>query len=70
MSYRAKKLKKEPSYVKPQLASDAGTCHINVLVGIWKDPGKPIDNIMVQFQLPSCGFDRVKLKLWNRECPC
>ncbi|KAJ6808825.1 AP-3 complex subunit mu [Iris pallida] len=54
MSYRVKKLKKEPIYVKPQLTSDAGTCHINVLVGMRKDPGKPIDNITVQFQLPSC----------------
>ncbi|KAL1809493.1 hypothetical protein DCAR_0729041 [Daucus carota subsp. sativus] len=54
MSYRIKKLKNTPIYVKPQLSSDAGTCRINVLVGIRNDPGKTIDSIEVQFQLPPC----------------
>ncbi|XP_038980319.1 AP-3 complex subunit mu isoform X4 [Phoenix dactylifera] len=54
MSYRVKKLKSTPIYVKPQLTSDAGNCRINVLVGIRNDPGKTIDSITVQFQLPLC----------------
>ncbi|CAH9106994.1 unnamed protein product [Cuscuta europaea] len=53
-SYRVKKLKNTPIYVKPQLSSDSGTCRISVLVGIRNDPGKPIDDVSVQFQLPSC----------------
>lgn len=40
--------------MKPQLSSDSGTCRINVLVGIRIDPGKTIDSIEVQFQLPPC----------------
>lgn len=43
-----------PIYVKPQMSSDAGTCRINLLVGIRNDPGKTIDGISVQFQLPPC----------------
>ncbi|KAK6233302.1 hypothetical protein SCA6_003375 [Theobroma cacao] len=54
MSYRVKKLKSTPIYVKPQLTSDAGKCRVNVLVGIRNDPGKTIDSITVQFQLPPC----------------
>ncbi|GAB2277344.1 AP-3 complex subunit mu [Dionaea muscipula] len=54
MSYRVKKLKSTPIYVKPQLSSDAGTCRVSVLVGIRHDPGKMIDSITVQFQLPHC----------------
>lgn len=49
---RVKKLKSIPIYVKPQLTSDAGTCRINLMVGIKNDPGKTIDSITVQFQLP------------------
>ncbi|KAA8536718.1 hypothetical protein F0562_029196 [Nyssa sinensis] len=56
MSYRVKKLKSTPIYVKPQLTSDSGTCRISVLVGIRNDPGKTIDSITVQFQLPPCIF--------------
>ncbi|CAM0955754.1 unnamed protein product [Alopecurus aequalis] len=52
MSYRVKKLKTTPIYVKPQLSSDSGNCRVNVMVGIRNDPGKPIDSITVQFQLP------------------
>ncbi|XP_039801210.1 AP-3 complex subunit mu-like isoform X3 [Panicum virgatum] len=52
MSYRVKKLKKTPIYVKPQLTSDSGNCRVSVMVGIRNDPGKPIDSITVQFQLP------------------
>ncbi|KQK06519.1 AP-3 complex subunit mu isoform X3 [Brachypodium distachyon] len=52
MSYRVKKLKTTPIYVKPQLSSDLGNCRVNVMVGIRNDPGKPIDSITVQFQLP------------------
>lgn len=52
MSYRVKKLKSTPIYVKPQLTSDAGTCRLSVLVGIRHDPGKTIDSITIQFQLP------------------
>lgn len=52
MSYRVKKLKNTPIYVKPQLSSDSGTCRISVLVGIRSDPGKPIDSVNVEFQLP------------------
>lgn len=54
MSYRIKKLKNIPIYVKPQLTSDSGTCRISVLVGIRNDPRKPIDSITVEFQLPPC----------------
>ncbi|XWS58073.1 hypothetical protein CRYUN_Cryun08bG0003900 [Craigia yunnanensis] len=54
MSYRVKKLKSTPIYVKPQLTSDAGKCRVNVLVGIKNDPGKTVDSITVQFQLPPC----------------
>ncbi|PQP96140.1 AP-3 complex subunit mu [Prunus yedoensis var. nudiflora] len=54
MSYRVRKLKSSPIYVKPQLTSDAGTCRVSVLVGIRNDPGKTIDSITVQFQLPPC----------------
>lgn len=54
MSYRVKKLKNTPLYVKPQLISDAGTCRVNVLVGISSDPGKTIDNIALRFRLPPC----------------
>ncbi|KAK3012258.1 hypothetical protein RJ639_012169 [Escallonia herrerae] len=54
MSYRVKKLKNTPIYVKPQLSSDSGTCRVNVLVGLRNDPGKTIDSITVQFQLPPC----------------
>ncbi|KAM6597749.1 hypothetical protein CsatA_008273 [Cannabis sativa] len=54
MSYRVRKLKSTPLYVKPQLTSDAGTCRISVMVGIRNDPGKMIDSITVQFQLPPC----------------
>ncbi|XP_072980060.1 AP-3 complex subunit mu [Typha angustifolia] len=54
MSYRVKKLKNIPIYVKPQLTSDSGNCRINVLVGVRNDPGKTIDSITVQFQLPPC----------------
>lgn len=53
-SYRVKKLKSNPIYVKPQMKSDAGTCNVSVLVGIRNDPGKIIDSITVQFQLPPC----------------
>nr|GMD96675.1 AP-3 complex subunit mu [Ipomoea batatas] len=53
-SYRVKKLKSTPIYVKPQLSSDSGTCRISLLVGIKNDPGKPIDDVSVQFQLPNC----------------
>ena len=38
--------------MKPQLSSDSGNCRVNVMVGIRNDPGKPIDSITVQFQLP------------------
>ncbi|XP_059652252.1 AP-3 complex subunit mu [Cornus florida] len=54
MSYRVKKLTNTPIYVKPQLTSDSGTCRVSVLVGIRSDPGKKIDSITVQFQLPPC----------------
>ncbi|XP_015637614.1 AP-3 complex subunit mu isoform X3 [Oryza sativa Japonica Group] len=52
MSYRVKKLKTTPIYVKPQLTSDSGNCRVNVMVGIKNDPGKTIDSITVQFRLP------------------
>lgn len=54
MSYRVKKLKNIPIYVKPQLSSDSGICRISILVGIKNDPRKPIDSITVEFQLPPC----------------
>ncbi|KAF9620891.1 hypothetical protein IFM89_015288 [Coptis chinensis] len=54
MSYRVKKLKNTPIYVKPQLSSDAGTCRLSVLVGTRNDSGKTVDSIMVQFRLPPC----------------
>ncbi|KAJ1383516.1 Mu-like proteiny domain [Sesbania bispinosa] len=49
---RVRKLKSTPIYVKPQLTSDGGICRVNVLVGIKNDPGKTIDSVTVQFQLP------------------
>jgi AP-3 complex subunit mu len=52
MSYRVKKLKSTPIYVRPQLTSDAGLCRVNILVGMRTDPGKPIDSIALQFSLP------------------
>ncbi|XP_028226465.1 AP-3 complex subunit mu-like isoform X1 [Glycine soja] len=54
MSYRVGKLKNTPIYVKPQFTSDGGRCRVSVLVGIRNDPGKTIDSVTVQFQLPSC----------------
>ncbi|KAL6517867.1 AP-3 complex subunit mu [Orobanche minor] len=51
---RVKKLRDTPIYVKPQLTSDSGSCRISVLVGIRNNPGKSIDSITVQFQLPPC----------------
>ncbi|CAN1219385.1 AP-3 complex subunit mu [Linum perenne] len=51
---RIRKLKSIPLYVKPQITSDGGSCRISVMVGIRNDPGKAIDSISVQFQLPSC----------------
>ncbi|KAK4275623.1 hypothetical protein QN277_018669 [Acacia crassicarpa] len=54
MSYRVRKLKSTPIYVKPQLTSDGGTCRVNVMVGIRNDPGKTIDSVTVQFILPPC----------------
>lgn len=52
--YRVKKLKNTPIYVKPQFSSDSGVCRVSVMVGIRHDPGKTIDSITVQFQLPPC----------------
>ena len=52
MSYRVRKLKSTPIYVKPQLTSDGGICRVSVLAGIRNDPGKTIDSVTVQFQLP------------------
>ncbi|MED6121559.1 AP-3 complex subunit mu, variant 3 [Stylosanthes scabra] len=54
MSYRVRKLKNTPIYVKPQLTSDGGTCRLNVMVGSRNDHGKTIDSVTVEFQLPSC----------------
>ncbi|KAG5383191.1 hypothetical protein IGI04_034661 [Brassica rapa subsp. trilocularis] len=54
MSYRVKKLKNTPLYVKPQITSDSGTCRVSVLVGIRSDPGKTIESITFSFQLPHC----------------
>ncbi|KVI07833.1 Clathrin adaptor, mu subunit [Cynara cardunculus var. scolymus] len=54
MTYRVKKLRNTPIYVKPQLSSESGTCRLSVMAGIRYDPGKPIDSIVVQFQLPPC----------------
>ncbi|CAA7388280.1 unnamed protein product [Spirodela intermedia] len=54
MSYRVKKLKSIPIYVKPQLISSSGSCRMTVLVGTRNDPGKPIDSITIEFHLPSC----------------
>ncbi|KAH9315479.1 hypothetical protein KI387_024106, partial [Taxus chinensis] len=52
MSYRVKKVKNTPIYVRPQLSSDAGVCRVNILVGMRNDPGKPIDSITLKFSLP------------------
>ncbi|XP_057718961.1 AP-3 complex subunit mu-like [Arachis stenosperma] len=54
MSYRVRKLKSTPLYVKPQLTSNGGTCRLNVMVGSRNNHGKTIDLVTVQFQLPSC----------------
>ncbi|KAI4313603.1 hypothetical protein L6164_026567 [Bauhinia variegata] len=54
MSYRKVKLQNTPIYVKPQLTSDEGTCRFSVLVGIRNNPGKTIDSVTVEFQLPPC----------------
>ncbi|PKA54692.1 hypothetical protein AXF42_Ash000527 [Apostasia shenzhenica] len=53
-SYRVKNLKNMPIYVKPQFTSNSGICRVNVLVGIRNDPGKVVDNITLEFELPSC----------------
>ena len=45
-------MKSTPIYVKPQLTSDGGICRVSVLAGIRNDPGKTIDSVTVQFQLP------------------
>jgi AP-3 complex subunit mu len=47
-------LKSTPIYVKPQLTSDGGICRLNVMVGMRNDPGKTVDSVNVQFQLPPC----------------
>ncbi|KAF8012321.1 hypothetical protein BT93_I0458 [Corymbia citriodora subsp. variegata] len=52
--YRVRKLKSIPLYLKPQLTSDARTCRLSLLVGMRNDPGKIVDSIDVQFQLPPC----------------
>lgn len=52
--FRVRKLKSTPIYVKPQLTSAGGTCRVNVLVGIRNDPGKTVDSVTVEFQLPPC----------------
>ncbi|CAJ2631756.1 AP-3 complex subunit mu isoform X2 [Trifolium pratense] len=54
MNYRVRKLKSTPIYVKPQLTSDGGICRLNVMVGMRNDPGKTVDSVNVQFQLPPC----------------
>lgn len=54
MSYRVKKLKNTPLYVKPQITSDSGACRVSVLVGIRSDPEKTIESITLSFQLPHC----------------
>ncbi|KAI4347665.1 hypothetical protein L6164_008456 [Bauhinia variegata] len=54
LSYRVRKLQNTPIYVKPQLTSDEGTCRFSVLVGIRNNPGKTIDSVTVEFQLPPC----------------
>ncbi|XP_004494527.1 AP-3 complex subunit mu [Cicer arietinum] len=54
MNYRVRKLKSTPIYVKPQLTSDSGRCRLNVMVGMRNDPGKTVDSVNVQFQLPPC----------------
>ncbi|KAF5767516.1 putative clathrin adaptor, mu subunit, Longin-like domain superfamily [Helianthus annuus] len=53
MSYRVKKLKNTPVYVKPQISSESGTCRLSVMVGIRNDPGKVVDSLVVQFRLPN-----------------
>lgn len=52
--FRVRKLKSTPIYVKPQLTSDGGTCRLSVMVGMRNDPGKTVDSVSVQFQLPPC----------------
>ncbi|XP_078444060.1 clathrin adaptor complexes medium subunit family protein isoform X2 [Wolffia australiana] len=54
MSYRVKKLKNVPIYVKPQLVSTSGSCRMTVLVGTRNDPGKQVDSLTVEFLLPAC----------------
>lgn len=49
-----KKLRNTPIYVKPQMSSESGTCRLSVMVGIRNDPGKVVDSVSVQFQLPHC----------------
>ncbi|KAH7295435.1 hypothetical protein KP509_27G047200 [Ceratopteris richardii] len=53
MSYRVKKLKNTPIYVKPQFSSTGGLCRVSILVGIRNDPGKQIDYTTLEFPLPS-----------------
>ncbi|KAJ7525504.1 hypothetical protein O6H91_17G054100 [Diphasiastrum complanatum] len=52
-SYRVKGLKSTPVYVRPQLTFSEGICHVNVMLGIRNDPGKPVDSIVVQLPWPS-----------------
>lgn len=38
--------------MKPQLSGDDGVCHVNILVGIRNDPGKQVDDIVLDMPWP------------------
>ncbi|KAG6541595.1 hypothetical protein Mapa_016988 [Marchantia paleacea] len=52
MSYRVKGLENTPLYVKPQLSCSEGVVRVNILVGIRIDPGRTIENIIVDVPWP------------------
>lgn len=50
--YRVKGLENTPLYVKPQLSCSEGVVRVNILVGIRIDPGRTIENIVVDVPWP------------------
>ncbi|KMZ56679.1 AP-3 complex subunit mu-2 [Zostera marina] len=75
MSYRIKKLKDIPIYVKPQFSSSGGNCRMNVFAGIRNDPGRAIESVVIEFDLPphiavnelTCNLGTVNI-LVNKVC--
>lgn len=45
-------MKDIPIYVKPQFSSSGGNCRMNVFAGIRNDPGRAIESVVIEFDLP------------------